>query len=870
MPPRAAIESLPDECLTAVLARAAARPGGPPGWAAIVSVCRRWRRLAKAAITEISLRDRGCQGSGPGEPPVVGTGLAAALPALTRLSLHFDSVPHEDLRHLSAISTLTDLRVELAGQEHNDEIDHVELQRTFRSLTALSTSCERLHYTRHGDIHTIATACRHLTELLLLHSEQDRSGGFTAAGLESIGRNLRQLRRFRVHFCRSFTDSGIRQVALGCTLLQDISMHSCPNVSAHSVHAVLEACPELRRLRFHQRWNDPGLRFSHAVHLTISRLEMVEIVMSDDAGASTNTAMAILALSCTQLRELHVHAVTDPRPDVSRLDLLKNCAVMPALVTLTMTGFQSIEMTSFAAFLVGAPLLENLTLEDCKLLGVVQALPMMVSLRSIECCSSLVGPLFDYWDFGKWCHNLTSLLTLAQSDGENLALSLAGCNKLVTLKIEAYHRLRQRRLPWTCPPLGSLRTLICENVHWQDLAALARASPRLEEVHLQSCTTMNKKAILGLLSSCPRLGYIRILGCSKLSPVVMDRLAYGLNVRRGHVYERVHLELVDGKWGLNGGKGSMMYSTYRVHRSQCNTENPTAIVGHTRRKDWEGGSPPKQKLPLERADDLALPQGRRPVWQPCVGVIIHAWASHYVQHDLASHREGALHQRCQLGLCRYHTACTTASNPYLRNPTVSPGSAARFGALSPSTIARLFPASATLAHEYRPILAGGSPYTFTAPSQVRGGHVNVCGGLLATVPRLPYECTAHHLPVLAYLPPLLPERPHHVLGGEGRLCCADRPRREHSWPHHGSAHGQAAVTKFVANSNGAISTTVTLPPNSNIGPQEYYLLFVIVTPDGVGAAVVPSICKWVQLGGIPAYPPPAPSPYPSPPPSSSR
>eukprot|EP00850_Spirogloea_muscicola_P013753 SM000095S24967 [mRNA] locus=s95:100049:100707:- [translate_table: standard] len=69
--------------------------------------------------------------------------------------------------------------------------------------------------------------------------------------------------------------------------------------------------------------------------------------------------------------------------------------------------------------------------------------------------------------------------------------------------------------------------------------------------------------------------------------------------------------------------------------------------------------------------------------------------------------------------------------------------------LSPSTIARPFQASATLAHDGRVILAGGSPYTFPAPAKHSGAPCNcLCGGLLATVPRLPDDCTAHHLPSL--------------------------------------------------------------------------------------------------------------------------
>eukprot|EP00850_Spirogloea_muscicola_P015736 SM000123S25848 [mRNA] locus=s123:245418:247050:- [translate_table: standard] len=187
------------------------------------------------------------------------------------------------------------------------------------------------------------------------------------------------------------------------------------------------------------------------------------------------------------------------------------------------------------------------------------------------------------------------------------------------------------------------------------------------------------------------------------------------------------------------------------------------------------------------------------------------------------------------GYADYSTAGTPASNSYLLNAAVSPGSAAKFDVLSPSTIARPFQASATLAHDGRDILAGGSPTRSPRQPSTRG----------------PCNCLWR------------PSR-------HSRLCYADRPRRS----THGLTMSQRIVkeqfTKFFANSKGRFSTTVSLPPNCNIAPPGQYLLFEIVKPGRVGAAVVPAIGGLVQLGGIPAYPPPPPSPPPSPQPPSSQ
>eukprot|EP00850_Spirogloea_muscicola_P002728 SM000010S04366 [mRNA] locus=s10:1093455:1093975:+ [translate_table: standard] len=121
------MDDLPDVCLSAVLERAAARPRAPPAWAAIVRVSRRWRRRARAAITEVSLRDR-ASGSGspwrPGGSAMLGPALVAAFPSSTRPSLDFSyGRGHRhapELGLLSDITTLTDLRVRLAGAHYID------------------------------------------------------------------------------------------------------------------------------------------------------------------------------------------------------------------------------------------------------------------------------------------------------------------------------------------------------------------------------------------------------------------------------------------------------------------------------------------------------------------------------------------------------------------------------------------------------------------------------------------------------------------------------------------------------------------------------------------------------------------------------
>eukprot|EP00850_Spirogloea_muscicola_P019806 SM000199S05433 [mRNA] locus=s199:180598:181370:- [translate_table: standard] len=141
------MDDLPDECLSAVLERTAARPEAPPAWGVIAGVCRRWRRLARAAITEVSLRVPRVGHGYPRrrrEPAVLGPALVATFPSLTRLSLAFSFVRGRchatELKLLSAITTLTDLRVRLAAPPiPKNEFDAEDLQRTFGAISMLSS-----------------------------------------------------------------------------------------------------------------------------------------------------------------------------------------------------------------------------------------------------------------------------------------------------------------------------------------------------------------------------------------------------------------------------------------------------------------------------------------------------------------------------------------------------------------------------------------------------------------------------------------------------------------------------------------------------------------------------------------------------------
>eukprot|EP00850_Spirogloea_muscicola_P015738 SM000123S25850 [mRNA] locus=s123:248672:249675:- [translate_table: standard] len=309
----------------------------------------------------------------------------------------------------------------------------------------------------------------------------------------TIGGNLPQLRVFRIQNCSSITDSGIRHLALGCPILQDISIYACLNLSDRSFQALAVACPELRRLHYQQLWEDHCLQDPHIADFK-TRLEVVEVRLK---------------------------------------------------------GFKMINWTSFAAILVNAAQLENLSLEDCDLVGVMQALPNKLSLTPLS--SSCIKPDYEcWWKSGSWCPNLTSLLLGRHGWREALIFSLSGCSNL-------YGPV----LHWKI-----LKALSCIDVQRQDLVALARASPKLQEVHLRDCNTVNKKAILDILRSCLQLVYIRNLGSSMLSPQVMSRLACELQILQGHVLERVHLESVDGEWGLAWEGFVAIHLTYRVRRTR--------------------------------------------------------------------------------------------------------------------------------------------------------------------------------------------------------------------------------------------------------------------------------------------------------------
>eukprot|EP00850_Spirogloea_muscicola_P024158 SM000459S16469 [mRNA] locus=s459:10737:12830:- [translate_table: standard] len=564
------MDDLPDECLSAVLERAAARPEAPPAWAAIAGVCRRWRRLARAAITEISLR---VPGVGHGysrrrEPAVLGPALVATFPSLTRLSLAFSFVRGRchatEPSLLSATTTLTDLRVRLAAPPFpQNEFDAEDLQRTFRAISMLSNIVRALtiHDTR-LDLSLADIAGFTALESLSLERSRAAAVAFsntwvgthwitriTDIGAEywnTISKHMPQLRKLHIRDCRSITDNGIRQLAVSCPLLQDFRVQDCPNPSGQCAYEILTTCPEMRRLRCQQSWSCYWLQSLQTAR--ISRLEALELYAPNDEGVAS-TAMAILASCCIRLRELHLHTLQTPNEDVIRPDPFENCPPMPALVRLSMRKFVT-RNTSFMASIRNAPQLERLSLEDCKLVGTTgalpkQALPATTSLRFLECDKMYTGISVDFWKFGGWCPNLHSLVTSTPLFGsEILATSLAGCSRLVTLTVRVWSGLtrppletvrRHEQLVWTCPPLGALRTLICMEVHWQDLAAIAKASPHLREVHLRANMTVRMESVLDLLSSCPELNYIRFWECSGLASNSTACLANEWHVLRGHM-----------------------------------------------------------------------------------------------------------------------------------------------------------------------------------------------------------------------------------------------------------------------------------------------------------------------------------------------
>eukprot|EP00850_Spirogloea_muscicola_P013732 SM000095S24946 [mRNA] locus=s95:25082:26796:+ [translate_table: standard] len=420
-----------------------------------------------------------------------------------------------------------------------------------------------------ADIHILAATCRHLTGLeLWLTDEPTRwAARVTDVGFESISKHLPQLRRFHIGNCPSITDNGIRQLAVGCPLLQDFRVPVCHNLSVRCAYEILTKCPEMRRLHCQQSWSCHWLHLLQTARLGLARLELLELYVPDDVGG-TSSVMATLASCCIQMRKLHVHTGFSSRP---RPDPLESCPPTPALVKLTMTGFE-MRMTSFMAFLLHVPHLERLRLRSCRLVGTIQALPAIISLRFLECCVLFSKPANAFWKFGTWCPNLSSLVTNKLLCGSGrMTSSFAGCSKLVTLSVLTYWH---EQLAWTCPPLGALRALFCNEMHWQDLAAIAKASPHLQEVHFRDYDAVKVEGVLDLLSSCPELNYIKIWFCSAIHSDLKVCLASELQILRGHVYEVVHLEIVDGDWGLDWDSVAIFHpyqldticTTYRVHR----------------------------------------------------------------------------------------------------------------------------------------------------------------------------------------------------------------------------------------------------------------------------------------------------------------
>eukprot|EP00850_Spirogloea_muscicola_P013741 SM000095S24955 [mRNA] locus=s95:124323:126730:+ [translate_table: standard] len=576
------MDDLPDVCLSAVLERAAARPQAQPAWAAIVQVCRRWRRLARAAIAELSLRVRG-GGHGspgrPGEPAMLGPALVATIPSLRasvltsatceatvtppdstscRLSRRSPTCESGWRVFVHSMMTTTTLRTCSRNFGAISLLRNVvraltlDDTRLYFSLAVIAgfTALESLSLTysraADADIHIIAAACRHLTELeLWLSNERTHwSARITDVGLESISKHVPQLRKLHIRDCTSITDNGIMQLAIGCSLLQDFR--------------ILRTCPEMRRLRCQKNWSCHWLHSAPTATFDMSRLEVLECYVPDGE-AVTSTAMATLASCCTQLRELHVHTICIPHPDGSRPDPLENCPPTPALVNLSMRGF-TLRITSFLAFLFNAPQLERLSLEACDLVGSIQALPAISSLRFLECRSLFFKPAVDFWQFGKWCPDLTSLTTIMSHRGANMMQQIGDSQSW--------------GLFWgtsgaTLVDLSSTGSLESNNLHESALARLGcnhkgvTAFARSESERLR---TVNVEVVLDLLSLWSELHYILAL---------LFRFGRWLSKRSAHsprhVNEVVHLELVDGDWGLDWGdydpdRIEAISTTYRVHR----------------------------------------------------------------------------------------------------------------------------------------------------------------------------------------------------------------------------------------------------------------------------------------------------------------
>eukprot|EP00850_Spirogloea_muscicola_P015727 SM000123S25839 [mRNA] locus=s123:172728:175346:- [translate_table: standard] len=81
--------------------------------------------------------------------------------------------------------------------------------------------------------------------------------------------------------------------------------------------------------------------------------------------------------------------------------------------------------------------------------------------------------------FHKYRHFETMFDDEAHSEYKTLALLVGRCSRLVSLYNDTFHWWHYRRIPWAYPPLGYLKALLS---HWQDLAALPRASPQLQEL----------------------------------------------------------------------------------------------------------------------------------------------------------------------------------------------------------------------------------------------------------------------------------------------------------------------------------------------------------------------------------------------------
>eukprot|EP00850_Spirogloea_muscicola_P022643 SM000305S11801 [mRNA] locus=s305:80289:86160:+ [translate_table: standard] len=212
------------------------------------------------------------------------------------------------------------------------------------------------------------------------------------------------------------------------------------------------------------------------------------------------------------------------------------------------------------------------------------------------------------------------------------------------------------------------------------------------------------------------------------------------------------------------------------------------------------------------------------------------------------------------GLAGNNEPSTPLLAPYLLAPSVAVGSPGRWTTLASAATPRAYLSTATLVADGRVVLAGGNP--------------NQNNTLRYYSPPAILSVEAFSPPYLSYsaLAPTILTAPATVGYGATFTVTFMAPSTasevtlvfvDTGYHTHGLGMGQRSVKVAIsALSGSASSMTVTAiaPPNANYAPPGYYLLFVVI-PGPWGS--VPSPGVWMQVGGVPNYPPPPPSPPPS-------